>query len=121
MKNKILKYLLAFFISTAFIFGADLSLSWTDNSNNETGFAIERVLGTGANPAFVKIGEVAANVTTYIDKNLPNNTTYTYRVRAFNEGGQSAPSNTATATTVVSPPSAPSNVTVVKVILPPNP
>jgi hypothetical protein len=121
MKNKIFKFLSTFSVLASVVLGAELTLSWTDNSNNETGFIIERVLGTGANPAFTKVGEVGANVTTYVDKNLPNNTTYTYRVKAFNEGGQSAPSNTATGTTVVAPPAAPSNVTITKVVIPPNP
>jgi parallel beta-helix repeat protein/predicted outer membrane repeat protein len=74
-----------------------IRLNWTDNSNNETGFKIERF--TGAQP-FVEIATVGANVTTYTNSGLTANTTYTYRVRAYNSAGNSDYSNTASATTL---------------------
>lgn len=89
----------------------NLVAAWTDNSTNEDGFSIERALGTGA---FSEIHQTAANVTTYTDPNLAEKTTYCYRLRAFNSGGNSSYSNTACATTPQLPPNGtPGNVTVV--------
>ena len=51
--------------------GSQVRLSWTDNSDDETGFEIERKIGTGS---FVVIGTVGANVTTFIDRPLPRRT-----------------------------------------------
>jgi hypothetical protein len=42
---------------------------------------------------------LGSGVTTLLDGGLARNTSYTYRVRAFNSDGTSAYSNTATATT----------------------
>ena len=70
-----------------------LTLNWTDNANNEIGFVIERsVNGAG----FAQIAQVGANVRTFTNSGLNKNTSYTYRVRAFNANGNSAFSNTAT-------------------------
>ncbi|MBI3911135.1 MAG: fibronectin type III domain-containing protein [Armatimonadetes bacterium] len=79
-----------------------LKLDWTDNSNNEAEFRIERL---GAGGTFSLLASVAANVTTYIDTGLTPNTTYTYRVLASNLGGDSATSNEASGTTLPNPPS----------------
>ena len=67
------------------------SLSWTDNSNNEESFAIER--STSMSGGFIQVATVAANVRTYIDNTLFRKTTYYYRVRAVNSGGKSGYSN----------------------------
>jgi hypothetical protein len=72
-----------------------VNLSWADNSGDETGFRIERALGTGS---FVEVGIVGAGVTAFTDNGLKANKTYHYRVRAFNAAGNSAYSNTATVT-----------------------
>ncbi len=58
-----------------------VSLAWTDNSTDETGFAIERALGAGA---FAEIATVGAGVTTFLDTTVEPKMTYNYRVRAFN-------------------------------------
>jgi len=68
-----------------------IDLSWTDNSDNETGFEIERD-GTA-------LTTVNSNVTFYADITVFEDTTYSYRVRAFNDAGSSAYSNEASATT----------------------
>jgi fibronectin type 3 domain-containing protein len=81
-------------------------LSWTDNSNNETEFKIER--STDAGVTFTEIATVGANVTTYADTGLTQLTTYSYRVRASNSAGDSAYSNTATVALVL--PAAPTNL-----------
>ena len=75
-------------------------IAWTDNSNNETGFRIERAPGTTS--AFSLLVTVSAGVTSFTNGSLSGNQTFTYRVRAFNAEGDSAPSNALTATTLVS-------------------
>jgi hypothetical protein len=79
-----------------------VDLSWTDQSGNETGFEVERKAGAGA---YARIAELGANVTTYADTDVGPDTVYTYRVRACGEGGCSAFSNEASATTLPVPPS----------------
>lgn len=66
-----------------------INLSWTDNSNNESGFRIERCKNANCSN-YAQIAQVGANVTTFADTGLTKNTTYRYRVRAFNAGGNSA-------------------------------
>jgi hypothetical protein len=84
-----------------------LTLTWTDNADNEDGFKIERRLGqTGS---FTQIGQVGKDVVTYADTQILVNTEYCYRVRAFNAGGQSAYSNIACGL-VPSAPAAPSGL-----------
>jgi lysyl endopeptidase len=87
-----------------------IDLAWTDNADNETGFKIERSLnGT----TFSEIDTVGANVTNYSDTTVAENTTYWYRVRAYNSAGNSAYSNIDNATTPtcpVEPPAAPTNL-----------
>jgi hypothetical protein len=71
-----------------------LQLAWTDNSNNEDGFRIERkTSGT-----FSQIASVGVNVTSYTDVNLTDGATYCYRLRAFNSAGNSAYSTEGCAT-----------------------
>ncbi|MEW6680090.1 MAG: FlgD immunoglobulin-like domain containing protein, partial [bacterium] len=68
---------------------------WLDKSNNELGFKIERKT-TGA---YSQITTVGANTTIYKDTGLSANTTYYYRIRAYNTLGDSSYSNEANATT----------------------
>jgi hypothetical protein len=75
---------------------ASLQLTWSDNSQNEDGFDIERSNGTAG--AFSIIATLGSNKTTYIDSNLSNNATYCYRLRAFNSIGGSPYSDKACAT-----------------------
>jgi len=78
---------------------SQINLSWTDNSGNETGFKIERCKGANCTN-YAQINQVGANVTTFGDTGLTRNTTYRYRVRAFNADGNSAYSNAASAKTL---------------------
>ncbi|MDN5204896.1 fibronectin type III domain-containing protein [Fulvivirgaceae bacterium BMA10] len=57
-----------------------VNLSWIDNSNNETGFTVERAILPGN--TFNEIAITNPDVTTYTDNNLMENTTYLYRVKA---------------------------------------
>jgi uncharacterized repeat protein (TIGR01451 family) len=81
-------------------------LTWTDNSDDETGFIIER---RTANGPFKQVKVVPANVTTYTDR-VPNGS-YVYRVSAFNQWGKSEPSNTAPSTLAGQLSFAPTKVT----------
>ena len=69
-----------------------VNLTWTDNSNNESGFIIERKTGSGG--TYAQIAMVGANVTSYADQSVTAATTYFYRVRAMNDAGASAYSAT---------------------------
>jgi hypothetical protein len=86
---------------------SQINLSWTDNNSNEDGTRIERSID-GLN--FSEIATVGANVTTYSSTGLTAGTPYTYRVRAYNAGGNSPYSGTASATTLDAPPAAPSSL-----------
>lgn len=67
---------------------SQITVSWTDNSNNETGFEVFRSLS--ATDGFVYVGTAAANATSYVDTGLQPNTTYHYRVRSTAPSGNSA-------------------------------
>lgn len=69
-----------------------VQLTWTDNSNNENGFFIERE--SQGPDAFVVIDTALANANLFID-NTVTYATYNYRITAFNAFGQSAYSNIA--------------------------
>jgi len=75
---------------------SQINLTWTDNAINEEGFQIERSTN-GVN--FQQVMLAAANMTNYSDVGLASATTFYYRIRASNLGGQSAYSSTASATT----------------------
>ncbi len=78
---------------------SQINLSWTDNSTNETGFRIERCKNATCTN-FVEVAQVGANVTTFSNTGLTKNSTYRFRVRAFNTDGNSAYSNIAAAKTL---------------------
>jgi hypothetical protein len=73
---------------------ASLTLSWSDRSNNEDGFRIERMVSGGI---LAQIAIVSANITSYTDANLTSGLNYCYIVRAFNSAGTSDASNAACA------------------------
>ncbi len=62
-------------------------LRWTAASTQESGFKIERRSGSSA---FLPVATLPAGETSFIDGDLTASTSYTYRVRAFNEAGESA-------------------------------
>jgi uncharacterized protein len=83
-----------------------VDLRWRDNSSNESGFRIERRIGTGT---WSQIASVGANVTTFASTGLRSSTNYEYRVRANNGSGNSAYSNTVATRTAA--PAAPASLT----------
>ncbi|HWQ46618.1 MAG TPA: fibronectin type III domain-containing protein, partial [Longilinea sp.] len=85
-----------------------VDLSWTDNTNYETGYRIIRRYPV--NLTSVHLGPVSANVTNYTDNNgLLCASTYEYIVYAFNSYSQSNNSNTSTVTTLICPSLAPTS------------
>ncbi len=77
-----------------------ISLTWTDDSNNEDGFSIER---STDGSTFTPVGTVGVNITSYVDSGLNPQAKFYYRVRAynsFNGGSDSAYTNIANATTL---------------------
>ena len=87
---------------------AQITSTWTDNTNNEDGFKIERKQGqTGT---FAQIATVGVNINSYTDSSLADGTSYCYRVRAFNGTGDSTYSNEACATTTSSSPNNPTGL-----------
>ena len=83
--------------ATAFS-SSQISLSWTDNSSNETGFKIDQATNSTFTTGLTTV-TVGANTTTYSATGLSMATTYYYRVRATNAVGDSANTSTATTTT----------------------
>ncbi|HEX6899891.1 MAG TPA: fibronectin type III domain-containing protein [Thermoanaerobaculia bacterium] len=73
-------------------------LFWNDNSSNETGFKIERKIGTAG--SWSQLATLGPNSTGYADTGLSPSTTYVYRIRATNGSGDSPYSNEASITTV---------------------
>ncbi|MDB5357483.1 MAG: hypothetical protein JWN24_3936, partial [Phycisphaerales bacterium] len=69
--------------------GTQLNLSWHDNSNNETGFDLERKTGIGGTFAPVAGSPLPANTTSYMDTGLTPGTTYYYEIRALGSASNS--------------------------------
>lgn len=93
--------LLALVLAPERVTAAQLTLSWTDNAGNETGYRVERK--TGSSGSYGEIVDLPVNTTTYTDTNVAGSTTYCYRVRAYNDAGNSGYSNKACRTTSISP------------------
>lgn len=71
-------------------------LTWQVNSDNETGFLVERRLGAGI---FEEVVTTEAEADDFLDSELVADTAYDYRVSAVNEGGASAPTTVTSVTT----------------------
>ena len=63
-------------------------LTWNDNSTTETSFEIHR--STSTNNSYQVFGTAPSNVVTFVDNSVVPPTTYFYKVRAINSGGNSA-------------------------------
>ena len=62
-----------------------VTLSWTDNSSNETGFRVER---SSDGTTFTVVAVLGPNVTGHTDQGLLPFTAYLYRVFAFDASGE---------------------------------
>ena len=77
----------------------EIDLSWTKTGSTESGFHIERCTNQRCT-SLVDIGSTGANITTYHNTGLAPQTTYGYRVRAYNAAGNSPYSNVVYAATL---------------------
>ncbi|MBI5848984.1 MAG: S8 family serine peptidase [Nitrospirae bacterium] len=80
-----------------------ISLSWSDNATGEDGYRIER--STAGGP-YVEIGPIGPNSSanaSFTDSGLQPSTRYTYRVRAFNNIGESPLMSNEASTTTLAP------------------
>lgn len=80
---------------------SSVTLTWTDNANNETTYKVSRLIN-GSNEQVFSLG---ANATSYTDSTISADVVYTYVVRAANGAGDSLGSNQVTIDT--RPPTVP--------------
>lgn len=83
-----------------------INLVWSDNSNSETGFKIERADNSDCSgtPSFSQIGTTGSGITSYSNTGLTSNTSYCYRVRSYTSYTDSVYSSTiAVSTSLPSP------------------
>jgi predicted phage tail protein len=67
---------------------SQLRLTWTDMANNETGVRVYRSLDGKTFTEIAKLNLV--NLTSYTNSGLSSNTIYYYRLRSYNNAGNSA-------------------------------
>lgn len=74
--------------------GSAISLVWTDGGGDMTGVRIERKEG---NNAYAPVTVLPVGSVAFLDVSVEASKSYQYRVVAFGEGGESSPSNEASA------------------------
>lgn len=80
---------------------SEIALAWTDNSSDETGFAVERAPDVaGAPGTWSAVATVAANTIAYTNSGLTGGTRYWYRVRTITATDVSAYASAVSATTM---------------------
>lgn len=77
---------------------SNVVLKWSDNSNNESGFKLERSI---SGSSYSEIATIPANQQSYTDTTVEPGSSCSYRIRAYNSFGNSSYSNTLT---VIIPP-----------------
>lgn len=88
---------------------SQIRIDWTDASDNETGFSIER--SNDGSTGWAEIATTLANVETYTDTGLAASTQRYYRVSAFNDSGPSAAATSVVNATTNAAPSGQRTVT----------
>lgn len=73
-----------------------IDLSWKDNSTDEKGFYVYR----RTTDDYSRVANMEANATSYSDNGLSPETTYRYKVRAYNDTEESSASNEVSITTL---------------------
>lgn len=86
------------------VWATQIDLAWTDNSDNDRGFEIERATDIDFTQNVVALVTTAASATSYQDTTVLPERTYYYRLRATNLAGDSAWCPVASATTPAQPP-----------------
>ena len=86
---------------------SNIALSWSDNSTTEDGFNIQRSSNGSTWSALANVG---SNVSSYNNSGLSPDSTWYYRVRAYQGVETSSWSNTASATTDDIPPATPTGL-----------
>lgn len=66
---------------------ANVTVSWKDNSDNETGFRVQRRSAGGSDTDWTTIAELSSNTSSYADSTIAMGNSYDYRVQAFNSAG----------------------------------
>ena len=86
-----------------------VTVRWTDNSSNESGFRLER---SSNGVDYSEIAALASGTTSYSNTGLAAKATYYFRVRAYNSAGNSAYSNVGSVTTpdLAMAPAAPTGI-----------
>lgn len=87
---------------------SEIRVNWSDQSTNETGFTIER--SDFIDDLYKEVGEVASNVVSFTSSDLQANSSYFFRIIAFNDEGVTSPSTSVSATTDVAAPLAPTSL-----------
>ncbi len=105
-------------LSATAVSASQISLTWADNSSNETGFAIDEATDAAFTQNLVTT-TAAQNATSASVTGLNPTTLYYFRVRATNGANRSADSNLASATTLSSN-HAPTDITVSSSSIPEN-
>ena len=87
-------------MSATAVSASQIDLAWTDGTGNETGFELDR---SPDGSAWTQLTVLGPDSTSFEDSGLDAETSYYYRVRAFNANGFSAYTS-GNATTQVAPP-----------------
>jgi len=82
--------LLTLTLIPSLLYAGGVNLTWSDNSDNEEGFIIERKSDGGE---FVEIARTTQDVSKYLDSSPIVGAMNTYRVKAFNSFGDSGYTN----------------------------
>ncbi len=93
--------------------GPQVRLTWKDNSNNETGFVVQRCVGAGCS-TFSNLVTLPANTSLYADTAVAAPNQYTYKVCAINGAVTSPlPCSNTSGVTLDALPAAPSGVSAI--------
>ncbi len=90
-------------VSASVVDSSHITVSWADNSANESGFRVERSAGGGS---YALAGTTAAGAVTFSDTVSPSSS-YQYRVQGFNNVGSSGYSYTGSAVVTPAAPAPP--------------
>lgn len=85
-----------------------ITIDWIDSSDTEYGFTVER--SAAGSSQWQQVDSTGANTRSYTDTGLQADTSYEYRVKAFNSSGESDYSNTSSARTDTLPKVIVSNI-----------